>query len=105
MKRETALSSMLAQAVDGRGVASISIIEAPGAAARTSWIPASPDEPRFLAYSITKTFTASIVLGLCDSEALTVDAPLSNWFPQIASADRISVRQLMNHTAGIRDYG
>ncbi len=34
-----------------------------------------------------------------------LDDRLVRWFPHIAGADRISIRQLLNHTAGIPDYG
>lgn len=59
----------------------------------------------FLAYSITKTFTASLVLKLCEDGKLSLEDPLAKWFPRISQAARISLRQLLNHTAGIPDYG
>src|SRR5690606_781357 len=67
--------------------------------------PALPDEPAFLAYSITKTFTATIILQLCEEAAVGLDDSIDGWFPRLAEAERISIRQLLNHTAGLRDYG
>ncbi|PYS80160.1 MAG: serine hydrolase [Acidobacteria bacterium] len=96
---------MLMAAARGRGVASVSVIERAGAAPHTFWAPESADEPAFLAYSITKTFTASLVLKLCEEGQLSLDDPLARWFPRIAQAERICLRQLLNHTAGIPDYG
>ena len=99
------LPKMLAAAVRGRGVASVSVIERAGTEPQTFWVPGSADEPAFLAYSITKTFTASLVLMLCEEERLGLDDPLARWFPHIVQAERISLRRLLNHTAGIPDYG
>jgi D-alanyl-D-alanine carboxypeptidase len=101
----TPLAEILTAAVRGRGVASVAAIERSGAAPRTSWLPESDAEPAFLAYSITKTFTATLILALCEDGRLGLDDRLDRWFPRIAGADRISLRQLLNHTGGIPDYG
>ena len=92
-------------AARGRGVASVSVIERAGAATHTFWVPEFADEPAFLAYSITKVFTASLVLKLCEEGRLSLDDPLARWSPRVAQAGRICLRQLLNHTAGIPDYG
>jgi D-alanyl-D-alanine carboxypeptidase len=70
------------------------------------WVPASAhDEPGYLTYSITKASTATLLLLLRDDKQLTLDDRLARWFPRIAGSDRISLRHLLNHTAGIPDYG
>ncbi len=99
------LLELLTAAVKGRGVTALSIIEQAGATPQTVWVPHSADEPLFLAYSITKTFTAALALKLCEEGLLSLDAPLDKWFPTIEHASHISIRQLLNHTAGIPDYG
>ena len=96
---------VLHAAARGRGAASVSVIARTGADPETCWVPESAIEPAFLAYSITKTFTASLVLLLREENRLNLDDPLPRWFPRIAHADRISLRHLLNHTAGIPDYG
>jgi len=101
----TQFSEVLTAAAKGRGVASVSVIECGGAEPYAFWVPESVDGPAFLAYSITKTFTASLILQLCEEGRLDLDDPLAKWFPRIAQAARISLRQLLNHTAGIPDYG
>lgn len=101
----TQLAELLTAAARGRGVASVSVIERAAGEAHSFWVPESADEPAFLVYSITKTFTASLVLKLCEEGRLSLDDPLVTWFPEIAGAARISLRQLLNHTAGIPDYG
>ena len=101
----TKLRNLLLTAAQGRGVASVSVIARPGAEPETVWVPEAANEPAFLAYSITKTFTASLVLVLCEEKRLHPDDSLARWFPRIAHADRITLRALLNHTAGIPDYG
>lgn len=55
--------------------------------------------------SITKQFAASVILQLVQEGKLSLDDPLSKFFPGYpepgASA---TVRQLLNHTSGIQDY-
>lgn len=99
------LPDILLTAAQGRGAASVSVIARPGAEPETVWVPEAANEPVFLAYSITKTFTASLVLVLCEEKRLHLDDSLAKWFPRIAHADRITLRALLNHTAGIPDYG
>jgi D-alanyl-D-alanine carboxypeptidase len=99
------LRDVLLAAARGRGAASVSVIARSGAEPETFWVPESAHEPAFLAYSITKTFTGSLVLMLCEEQRLHLDDSLARWFPRIAHADRISLRHLLDHTAGIPDYG
>lgn len=99
------LRETLTSAARGRGYASVSVIERPGAEPQSFWAAESAVEPAFLVYSITKTFTTSLVLKLCEEGVLSLEDRLARWFPHIAQADRISLRQLLNHTAGIPDYG
>jgi D-alanyl-D-alanine carboxypeptidase len=71
-----------------------------------AWIPATErEEPAYLAYSITKTITAALVLSLHDAGRVALDDRLARWFPRIDRAECISLRQLLAHTAGIPDYG
>jgi D-alanyl-D-alanine carboxypeptidase len=62
-------------------------------------------EPRFLVYSVTKTFTAALLLLLQESGDLALDDGLARWAPEVPDADRITLRMLLNHTAGVPDYG
>src|SRR5262245_44304326 len=86
-------------------VAGIALVEGTATDPEAAWIPRSlREEPAFLAYSITKTFTAALVLLLRDAGRVRLDDRLARWFPRIDRADRISLRQLLDHTAGIPDY-
>jgi D-alanyl-D-alanine carboxypeptidase len=99
------LRDVLLAAAREQGLASLSVIARRGADPETFWVPESASEPAFLAYSITKTFTASLVLLLCEEHRLRLDDSLAQWFPRIDRADRITLRRVLNHTAGIPDYG
>jgi D-alanyl-D-alanine carboxypeptidase len=103
---EIALTGIVNRPLEGRGAAGIAASTAATAEPVAVWVPASAqDEPGYLVYSITKTFTAVLFLLLRDENRLTLDDRLARWFPGIPGADRISLRQLLNHTAGIPDYG
>jgi CubicO group peptidase (beta-lactamase class C family) len=56
--------------------------------------------------SISKTFTATVVLQLVEEGVLSLDDTLSkfNGGFGVPLADRITVRQLMNHTSGLGDW-
>jgi D-alanyl-D-alanine carboxypeptidase len=55
--------------------------------------------------SITKTFTAEVVLQLVSQGKLSLDDKLSkfDWSTGIANRDQITVRMLLDHTSGLPD--
>ena len=58
----------------------------------------------FSAGSITKTFTAMIILQFAAEGILSLDDPLHKWFPPYDNIDStITIRQILNHTGGIFD--
>jgi D-alanyl-D-alanine carboxypeptidase len=87
------------------GVASVSVLCSNWSEPITVWTPETSEEPAFLAYSVTKTFTSALVLKLCDEGRLSLDDRLARWYSEIDRAEDISLRQLLNHTAGLPDYG
>jgi len=54
--------------------------------------------------SISKTFTATVILQLVDEKKLSLDDKLSKYEPQVPGADGITVRQLANMTSGLYNY-
>jgi D-alanyl-D-alanine carboxypeptidase len=54
--------------------------------------------------SISKQFTAAAILLLEDEGKLSLDDKVSKWVPDITDADKITIRQLLSHTAGLQDY-
>lgn len=54
--------------------------------------------------SITKTFTATIIMQLVDEKKLTLDTKLSKFYPKIQNADKITIHHLLHHRTGIPDF-
>lgn len=54
--------------------------------------------------SISKTFTAVIVLQLIEERKLRLDTKLKKFFPRVANADSISISDLLYQRTGIPDY-
>lgn len=54
--------------------------------------------------SITKPFTAIAVLHLQDQGKLSVNDPLSKYFPDFPKGNSILLRHLLSHTSGIHNY-
>ena len=66
---------------------------------------ALPTNARFGLYSITKTVIATIVLGMAEDRMFALDDPIGQFLPDLPFDTRVSIRQLLNHTGGIPDYG
>lgn len=65
---------------------------------------AGPDT-RYEIGSITKQFTAAAILRLAEERRLSLDDDVSRWVPQFPlQGRRVTLRQLLNHTSGIRSY-
>jgi CubicO group peptidase (beta-lactamase class C family) len=54
--------------------------------------------------SVTKQFTATIILKLAEQKKLKVTDKLSKYFPDYPKGDSITIKQLLTHTAGIYNY-
>ena len=64
----------------------------------------APDTPVRIA-SVSKMFTAVVVLQLVEEGRLMLDDPIATWLPDsVPSGGRITVRQLLQHTSGLYDY-
>ncbi|KUJ70030.1 hypothetical protein ACZ90_06620 [Streptomyces albus subsp. albus] len=64
---------------------------------------------RFRAGSLTKTFLATVVLQLCAEGRLDLAAPVERYLPGLLRGPglqgrKVTVRQLLSHTAGLYDY-
>lgn len=58
----------------------------------------------FAVGSITKQFTCACVLLLAEQGKLSIDDPVSKYYPDLTRAKDVTLRDLMNHTAGYPDY-
>ena len=121
---EPAVTQQLDDLIDGSvalGVTGISVlVDVPGAgsyerSAGTADFAGTtplPDDAKFRIGSITKTFTATVVLQLVEEGlgGLSLDDPISDfaaaWAPAaLPFESQVTVEQLLNHTSGIADYG
>jgi D-alanyl-D-alanine carboxypeptidase len=97
----------IALAVEQRGKVIYS--GAAGVASIEQDIPLKPTD-RFRIYSITKTFTATIIYQLVDEGILTLDDTVAQWLDEpdvalIPNVETVTIRQVLNHTSGIYDFG
>jgi CubicO group peptidase (beta-lactamase class C family) len=58
----------------------------------------------FYIASLSKQFTALSILLLQQDGKLKLDDDIRRWVPEVPSLGRISLRQLLQHTSGLRDY-
>jgi CubicO group peptidase (beta-lactamase class C family) len=54
--------------------------------------------------SISKQFTAAAILLLQDEHKLSLDDPVARYVPGITGGERVTIRQLLSHTSGLRDF-
>ena len=60
---------------------------------------------RFRVASIAKTYTATVVLQLVGEGKLRLTDSVEHWLPGLVPlGDKISIRQLLNHTSGLADF-
>src|SRR4051812_19347559 len=77
---------------------------AAGLLSKATGVEATPDSG-FQIGSITKLWTSTLVMQLVDEGAVGLDEPVRTYLPDFRVADegaagRITVRQLLSHTAG-----
>ncbi|MFD9947417.1 serine hydrolase domain-containing protein [Nonomuraea sp. NPDC059023] len=61
-----------------------------------------PYQGRFRIASVTKTFTASVILQLAGERKVDLDTPVERYLPGVLSdGEAITVRMLLNHTSGL----
>jgi D-alanyl-D-alanine carboxypeptidase len=58
----------------------------------------------FSVASVSKTFTAALILDLAAEGRLRLDATARSYVPDLPIDARITVRQLLDHTSGLRDF-
>ena len=60
---------------------------------------------RFRIGSITKTFTATIILQLVEEGKLKLSTTLDQFLPQVPNANKITILQILSHRSGIPNIG
>jgi CubicO group peptidase (beta-lactamase class C family) len=99
MARANAPSLSIAVVVGGE----LTYVHAYGQARLSPPTPATP-ETRYDIGSISKQFTAAAILELQQEGKLSLDDHVSKYFPELTDADQITLRQLLSHTSGYRDF-
>ncbi|MFJ2263828.1 serine hydrolase domain-containing protein [Streptomyces sp. NPDC087844] len=59
---------------------------------------------RFRVGSVTKSFTAVVLLQLVDEGVLALDTSVNSYLPGLLPDDRITVRHVLSHRSGLYDY-
>jgi D-alanyl-D-alanine carboxypeptidase len=104
----TALTAFIARGIVGASVCIVRPGEAPfiataGMADRARQTPVAPSH-LFKIGSVTKSFVAATLMRLAEEGIVSLDVPIEAWFPKLAYADRITVRQLINHRSGAPEF-
>jgi D-alanyl-D-alanine carboxypeptidase len=63
----------------------------------------SPDAAYFLG-SISKTYTAVVVMRLAEEGRLSLDDPIARFLPAFPKGSQITIRHLLAHTSGLKDF-
>tara|TARA_B100001996_G_scaffold381647_1_gene371520 strand:- start:2089 stop:3417 length:1329 start_codon:yes stop_codon:yes gene_type:complete len=61
-------------------------------------------ETKYRIGSISKSFTAVLVLKAVENKKLELNQKIDKWFPAIKDSDKITVKQLLNHRSGIHNF-
>lgn len=56
---------------------------------------------RFKIGSVSKTFTAVLILKAIEEKKLSLDTKLNRFYPEIKNAGKITIKNLLNHSSGI----
>lgn len=54
--------------------------------------------------SISKTFTATVIMKLIERGDISLSTPLRNFYPPIKNSDKITVEHLLQHRSGIANF-
>ena len=54
--------------------------------------------------SISKTFTAVLILKAVEEKKLSLNQPIDKWFPTIKNAKKITIEHLLRHRSGIYNF-
>ncbi|HEV7550175.1 MAG TPA: serine hydrolase domain-containing protein [Candidatus Angelobacter sp.] len=92
-------SASIAIVVNGQ----IAYVQAYGDASVEPRVPARP-HMRYSIGSISKQFTATAILLLAEQHKLSLEDPISRFFPTLTRANEVTIRELLSHTSGYRDY-
>ncbi|WPP51365.1 serine hydrolase domain-containing protein [Catalinimonas niigatensis] len=62
------------------------------------------EKTRYRIGSISKTFTATLIMQLVEEGKLSLDTPLYSFFPELPNADKITIKHLLRHRSGLYNF-
>lgn len=62
------------------------------------------DKTKYRIGSISKSFTAVLVLKAVENKKLELNQTIDKWYPTLPNANKITVKQLLNHRSGIHNF-
>ncbi len=74
--------------------------------ANLEWKVPMIDDAKFRIGSISKQFTATIIMQLVEEGKISLDGKITDYLPEYRhdTGDRITIHQLLTHTSGIKSY-
>lgn len=74
--------------------------------ANMEWNIPNTHETRFRLGSITKQFTATLIMQLVEKGKIKLDGKISDYLPEYRkdTGEKVTIHQLLNHTSGIPSY-
>jgi D-alanyl-D-alanine carboxypeptidase len=99
MKRTHVPSAQVGIVRDGRTVYAAAF----GQARLTPSMAATPTM-HYAVGSISKQFTTAAVMILQQEGKLSIDDPVSRWYPELTRSKEVTLRNLLSHTSGYQDY-
>jgi len=61
-------------------------------------------ETKYRIGSVSKTFTATIMMKLIENGRITLNTKLSDYYPEIPNANKITIEHLLQHRSGIPNF-
>lgn len=61
-------------------------------------------ETKYRIGSVSKTFTATIIMKLIEESKISLDTKLADYYPQIPNASKITIEHLLQHRSGIPNF-
>lgn len=92
-------SASIAVVLNGR----VAYLNAYGKARMAPDVPATIDT-RYGIASVSKQFTAAAILLLAKDGKLKLEDPVRRYITKLGANDNVTIRQVLNHTSGYRDY-
>ncbi|MFM7682869.1 MAG: serine hydrolase domain-containing protein, partial [Bacteroidota bacterium] len=62
------------------------------------------ENSQFELASVSKQFTATAIMILKERNQLSLDDPITKYFPELVNYNKVTIKNLLNHTGGLPDY-